>query len=142
MGCAERLARQAEETPDLRQLLGARAFGGQAGEKHGPVATARDAPLEDSHHAAIAARAHQTAEPLFQRERGPRELKTVERIAAILADALDARCGQWIVGHGKGQAIDHYQGKRLTGNVHSYEIPAPDRLVAPVICQEMDPSAW
>jgi len=59
-------------------------------------------------------RAHQAAEALLERQGRARKLETVEGIAAILADALDARGRvSGIVGYGKGQAIDHHQRERL-----------------------------
>ena len=56
---------------------------------------------------------------MLERQGRARKLETVEGIPAVLADALDARGGQRIVGHGKRQAIDHHQRERLARHVHA-----------------------
>ena len=105
------------EVGDVGEQLGARAIARQAGEQRRAVALARDAPVEHGDHARVGARADQAAEALLERQRRARQLVALERIAVVVADAIDARRGQRIVGDRERDAVHDDQRQRLARDV-------------------------
>ncbi len=105
------------ERGDVLERFGARAIARQAGQQGGAIVPPREPAVEDCDDPGVGAAADEPPEALLQRQRRARQLERVERIAALLADAVDARGRQRIVGHRERDAIDHDQRQRLAGDV-------------------------
>src|SRR5215831_17708358 len=61
--------------------------------------------------------ADKAAQSLLQRENRERHLILVERLAAVRADGIDSRRGDWIRRRGERQLVDDHTAQRLADDV-------------------------
>src|SRR6202453_357338 len=91
----------------------------QAVEEHLAVPLLRNTIIQQDEDATVGLAADQPAEALLEREGGLWDLIVVKRIAALFADALNARFYHRVAGDGKGQLIDDHAAQLIALHVHA-----------------------